>query len=98
MVDNKALGRLLAAKQLLTRQQYKTIKGQILAGDADGAMRGLEKLVSQNATKKNNTHLIRLCPHCRKPVIPSDIPDYVWQCLDCDEDFYDIECYRAEGR
>ena len=44
MVDNKALGRLLAAKQLLTRQQYKTIKGQILAGDADGAMRGLERI------------------------------------------------------
>lgn len=44
MVDNKALGRLLAAKPMLTRQQYKTLKGQILAGDADGAMRGLEKL------------------------------------------------------
>ena len=44
MIDNKALGRLLAAKPMLTRQQYKTIKGQILAGDADGAMRGLAKL------------------------------------------------------
>ena len=47
MVDNKALGRLLAAKQLLTRQQYKTLKGQILAGNADGAMRGLAKLTSR---------------------------------------------------
>ncbi len=44
MVDNKALGRLLAAKRKLTRQQYKTLKGQILAGDAEGAMRGLAKL------------------------------------------------------
>ena len=44
MVDNKALGRLLAAKPKLTRQQYKTLKGQILAGDAEGAMRGLEKI------------------------------------------------------
>ena len=44
MIDNKALGRLLAAKRSLTRQQYKTLKGQILAGDADGAMRGLAKL------------------------------------------------------
>ena len=50
MVDNKALGRLLAAKPKLTRQQYKTLKGQILAGDAEGAMRGLEKLTS--AAKK----------------------------------------------
>ena len=47
MVDNKALGRLLAAKRMLTRQQYKTLKGQILAGDADGAMRGLAKLTTQ---------------------------------------------------
>ena len=47
MIDNKALGRLLAAKQMLTRQQYKTLKGQILAGDADGAMRGLTKLTSK---------------------------------------------------
>ena len=47
MIDNKALGRLLAAKPMLTRQQYKTIKGQILAGDADGAMRGLAKLTSR---------------------------------------------------
>ena len=47
MIDNKALGRLLAAKQLLTRQQYKTLKGQILAGNADGAMRGLAKLTSR---------------------------------------------------
>ena len=46
MIDNKALGRLLAAKRSLTRQQYKTLKGQILAGDADGAMRGLTKLTN----------------------------------------------------
>ena len=46
MIDNKALGRLLAAKKLLTRQQYKTLKGQILAGNAAGAMRGLTKLTS----------------------------------------------------
>ena len=47
MIDNKAFGRLLAAKRMLTRQQYKTLKGQILAGDADGAMRGLTKLTSR---------------------------------------------------
>ena len=47
MIDNKALGRLLAAKRMLTRQQYKTLKGQILAGNAEGAMRGLAKLTSR---------------------------------------------------
>ena len=45
MVDQKALGRLLSVKPKLSRQQYKTLKGQILAGDAEGAMRGLEKLI-----------------------------------------------------
>ena len=56
VVDNKALGRLLANKNKLTRQQYKTIKGQILAGDAEGAMRGLEKL-----TKKRTTKTVSIC-------------------------------------
>lgn len=53
MVDNKALGRLLAAKRMLTRQQYKTLKGQILAGDAEGAMRGLAKITTQKAGAVN---------------------------------------------
>lgn len=55
IIDNKALGRLLANKPKLTRQQYKTLKGQILAGDAEGAMRGLNKLTnSAHAEKLNN--------------------------------------------
>ena len=28
----------------ITRQQFKTIRGQILAGDMEAAMRGLDKL------------------------------------------------------
>ena len=52
MIDNKALGRLLAAKRLLTRQQYKTLKGQILSGNAEGAMRGLVKLTVEKASCK----------------------------------------------
>ena len=51
-VDNKALGRLLAAKRMLTRQQYKTIKGQILAGNAEAAMKGLAKLTTQETPKQ----------------------------------------------
>lgn len=30
----------------LTRQQLRTLKGQIFAGDADGAMRGLERILA----------------------------------------------------
>ena len=47
MIDQKALGKLLSAKKMLTRQQYKTLKGQILAGDAEGAMRGLKRITKQ---------------------------------------------------
>lgn len=69
-VDSKALGRLLASKPKLTRQQYKTLKGQILAGDAEGAMRGLEKLTGartgtqalKDATEKARIP-VKLCEH-----------------------------------
>lgn len=33
------------SKEYLTRQQYKTIKGQIIAGDIDGAQKGLQRLM-----------------------------------------------------
>lgn len=50
MVDDKALGKLLAAKRFLSRQQYKTIKGQILSGDSDGAMRGLDRILKKDGS------------------------------------------------
>ena len=31
------------------------------------------------------------CPRCGGPVYPSDIPEYTYQCFDCDEDFYSFE-------
>ena len=31
----------------LTRQQYRTIKGQILSGDTEGASKGLNKLLEK---------------------------------------------------
>lgn len=40
---------LKKCKPYLTKQQYKTIKGQIIAGDTEGALRGLNKLLK---TKK----------------------------------------------
>lgn len=44
-VDYHAMNALKWNKHRLTRQQYRTIKGQILAGDAEGAMKGLKKLL-----------------------------------------------------
>ena len=45
--DVRAAMNLKACKDRLTRQQYKTLKGQILAGDADGAMKGLQRLLKE---------------------------------------------------
>lgn len=33
------------AKPALTPQQYRTLQGQIKAGDPDGAVRGMQKLL-----------------------------------------------------
>lgn len=46
-IDPRALIQLKAYRTKLTPQQYKTLRGQILAGDADGAMRGLQKLMAR---------------------------------------------------
>ena len=33
--------------QGLTRQQIKTLRGQVLAGDVDGAIKGLQRLLER---------------------------------------------------
>lgn len=57
--DRNAAMNLKASRSILTKQQYKTLKGQILAGDSAGAMKGLEKLRAsyQNSTERNKTQL-----------------------------------------
>lgn len=47
-VDQGALKILRNSKDCLSRHQYKTLRGQILAGDPDGAMKGLRKLLQRN--------------------------------------------------
>lgn len=54
-VDVKALIQVKGARHRLTTQQYRTLRGQILAGDPDGAMKGLRKLLllqGSNAVKR----------------------------------------------
>lgn len=46
-IDYKALIQLKATRDRLTTQQYKTLRGQVLAGDADGALKGLRKLLTK---------------------------------------------------
>ena len=40
---------LRANKHKLTKQQYKTIKGQIKAGDIEGARKGLTRLLARQS-------------------------------------------------
>lgn len=51
-----ALIQLKGARQRLTAQQYKTLRGQVLAGDPEGAMKGLRRILllqGSNAIKNN---------------------------------------------
>ena len=44
---NEALRAIKANAGNLTRQQMKTLRGQALAGDVDGAIKGLERLLGR---------------------------------------------------
>ena len=44
-IDVNALIQVKACKERLTPQQYRTIRGQVLAGDGDGALKGLRRLL-----------------------------------------------------
>ena len=48
-VDTGALLILRHVKPWLTKQQYTTIRGQILSGDADAAMRGLRNVLQRRS-------------------------------------------------
>lgn len=44
-VDTQALRYLNCVRPILTRQQFLTLRGQIIHGDTNGALRGLERLI-----------------------------------------------------
>ena len=50
-MKNAALRVLRDHRDRLTRQQLATLKGQILAGDAEGAMRGLRRLLTKEVKR-----------------------------------------------
>lgn len=47
------------SKKKLTRQQYRTLRGQIEAGDIEGAMKGLKKLLERKKSKGAADHRTR---------------------------------------
>ena len=48
-IDPRALIQLKATRHRLTPQQYKTLRGQVLAGNPDGALKGLRKILTRGA-------------------------------------------------
>ena len=46
-IDVNAMMFLKAHSSKLSHQQYKTLRGQVLAGDSQGAMKGLKKLMKR---------------------------------------------------
>ena len=51
-VDVGALVLLRNTKHRLSKQQYKTLRGQVLAGDPDGAIKGLRNILQRRMEKK----------------------------------------------
>ena len=45
--DFKAMIQIRACKDRLTVQQYKTLRGQVLAGNGDGALKGLKRILKR---------------------------------------------------
>lgn len=65
MEQKEFLQMLKAHKQHLTKQQFKTIKGQALAGDIEGARKGLNKLAERS--HKEWLEQSPRCSLCRRP-------------------------------
>ena len=49
IINKQALILLDRSQRQLTPQQFRTLRGQILAGNADGALRGLQKTLERKA-------------------------------------------------
>lgn len=48
-IDVNAMMFLKAYRLQLSTQQYKTLRGQVLAGDSVGAMKGLKRILEQKS-------------------------------------------------
>lgn len=56
---SEAMKQLKAHRKQLTRQQVRTLKGQILAGDIAGAMKGLDRIINKRKGEKNMNQTTR---------------------------------------
>lgn len=66
-INTPALILLNRSRKQLTPQQFKTLRGQVLAGDVEGAARGLERLKERRwrhdlTTRQDSGHSNRQQP------------------------------------
>ena len=52
--DMRLILRVLRDTDVLTKQQHRTLEGQVLAGDVDGAKKGLRRIIRR---LKNNSNI-----------------------------------------
>lgn len=53
-INPTALITLKAHRTNLTAQQYQTLRGQVLAGDDEGALKGLKKVMNRKREEVKN--------------------------------------------
>ena len=64
-MDNARAFKLLEDyKDYLTLQQYRTFRGQIRSGEADGAIKGLEKTLTR-VRQKSESGMYDRCEECK---------------------------------
>lgn len=51
---NRFMKKLKDSRPYLTKQQYRTVKGQALSGDIDGAEKGLNLLLNRRCLDEHN--------------------------------------------
>lgn len=54
-INTQALAQLNRARNILTRQQFKTLRGQILAGEHEAALKGLQKINERRPTGRESS-------------------------------------------
>lgn len=54
-INTRALAALKAHRHRLTSQQCKTLRGQILAGQSEAALRGLQKILERKPSRDSTT-------------------------------------------
>ena len=67
--------------------------GTIIFASIDAGREWLQRngYSDEEATNAAYLRSIGVCKKCGAPLFPSLLPDYAYQCFQCDEDFYAIE-------